>query len=90
VQYASELKRQLESLGEKHRDLLESYKQQFDEAARLNNKITDLTAQINALKSRGDQTSNKILSLDYFEKFDASTEHSDRLYPENEICFSDL
>jgi hypothetical protein len=54
VKYASELERQLESLGEKHRDLLESYNQQFDEAARLKNQITDLTAQI-LYKKKGEK-----------------------------------
>jgi len=76
------LEHQLEDLHEKHQDLLQSYTRQADEVGKLNNRIAELTAELNALRSCQDQSFSEMLmpdKFDKFDKFDAFSAH-DMLY----------
>jgi len=69
------LEHQLEDLHEKHQDLLQSYTRQADEVGKLNNRIAELTAELNALRSCQDQSFSDMLMPDKFDKFDAFSAH---------------
>jgi len=73
------LEHQLEDLHEKHQDLLQSYTRQADEVSKLNNRISELTAELNALRSCQDQSFSEMLLPDKFDKFDAFSAH-DMIY----------
>ncbi|EXJ68634.1 uncharacterized protein A1O5_08428 [Cladophialophora psammophila CBS 110553] len=74
------LERQLEDLHEKHQDLLQSYTRQADEVTKLNGRIAELTAELNALRSCQDQSFSEMLMPDKFDKFDAFSTHDNMLY----------
>ncbi len=68
------LEYQLETLNEKHQDLLASYSKQASSVAQLYRRITELQAQIKAVKTANGQTppphpSNSKLSPDSFDAF---------------------
>ncbi|KIW12168.1 hypothetical protein PV08_09443 [Exophiala spinifera] len=65
------LERQLEDLHEKHQDLLQSYTRQADEVGRLTGRISELNAELNALRACQDQSFSEMLMPDKFDKFDA-------------------
>ncbi len=73
------LEHQLEDLHEKHQDLLQSYTRQADEVGKLNNRIAELNAELNALRTCQDQSFSEMLMPDKFDKFDAFSAH-DMLY----------
>jgi len=83
------LERQLEDLHEKHQDLLQSYTRQADEVSKLNGRISELTAELTALRSGPDQSFSEMLmpdKFDKFDKFDAFSAH-DVLYNGSEGYF---
>ncbi|EXJ92082.1 hypothetical protein A1O3_00632 [Capronia epimyces CBS 606.96] len=69
------LELQLEDIHEKHQDLLQTYTRQSDEVAKLNNRIAELTTEINSLRSCQDQSFSDMLLPDKFDKFDAFSGH---------------
>ncbi|KAK5060220.1 hypothetical protein LTR84_010105 [Exophiala bonariae] len=73
------LEHQLEDLHEKHQDLLQTYTRQADEVGKLNNRIAELSAELNALRTCQDQSFSEMLMPDKFDKFDAFSAH-DMLY----------
>ncbi|ETI20648.1 hypothetical protein G647_06990 [Cladophialophora carrionii CBS 160.54] len=81
------LERQLEDLHEKHQDLLQSYTRQADEVSKLNGRISELTAELNALRSCQDQSFSEMLMPDKFDKFDAFSTPDNMLYNGPECYF---
>jgi hypothetical protein len=81
------LERQLEDLHEKHQDLLQSYTRQADEVSKLNGRISELTAELNALRSCQDQSFSEMLMPDKFDKFDAFSTPDNMLYKGPECYF---
>lgn len=65
------LEHQLEELHEKHQDLLQSFTKQTDEVGRLNSRITELTTELNSIRTCQDQSFSDLLITDKFDKFDA-------------------
>jgi len=74
------LEHQLEDLHERHQDLLSSYTRQADEVTKLNNRISELTAELNALRSCQDQSFSDMLVTEKFDKFDAFSAQSNIVY----------
>lgn len=68
------MEHQLEDLHEKHQDLLQSYTRQADEVTKLNNRISELTTELNALRTCQDQSFSELLT-EKFDKFDAFSAH---------------
>jgi predicted nuclease with TOPRIM domain len=64
------LEHQLEDLHEKHQDLLQSYARQTDEVSKLNNRISELDAELTTLRSCHDRSYDDMLMPDRFDKFD--------------------
>ncbi|EXJ55101.1 hypothetical protein A1O7_08026 [Cladophialophora yegresii CBS 114405] len=81
------LERQLEDLHEKHQDLLQSYTRQADEVSKLNGRISELTAELNTLRSCQDQSFSEMLMPDKFDKFDAFSTSDNMLYNGPECYF---
>jgi predicted nuclease with TOPRIM domain len=80
------LEHQLEDLHEKHQDLLQSYTRQADEVTKLTTRISELNAELEALRTCADQSFSDLMSPDKFEKFDAFSGH-DMLYNGPECYF---
>lgn len=74
------LEHQLEDLHEKHQDLLQSYTRQADEVSKLNGRISELTAELNTLRTCQDQSFSEMLMPDKFDKFDAFSTHDNMIY----------
>jgi len=82
-QHVKSLEHQLEDLHEKHQDLLHSYTCQADEVSKLNSRIRELTAEVQALRSTSSsqaQPFSDLLPPDKFDKFDAFSCPGDMLY----------
>ena len=78
---------QLETLHEKHQDLLQSYTRQTDEVSRLSNKIRELTTELSSLQNSPDKSTSKTLKLSQFDSFDMFPTH-DMVY-DGTGCHSD-
>lgn len=81
------LERQLEDLHEKHQDLLQSYTRQADEVTKLNSRISELSSELNALRTCQDQSFSEMLMPDKFDKFDAFSTPDNMLYNGPECYF---
>ncbi|EXJ78738.1 hypothetical protein A1O1_09140 [Capronia coronata CBS 617.96] len=88
------LEYQLETLNEKHQDLLESYTKQSDIATKLNQHVAQLQTEIKALKLRNEQDllfhgpSTQSLSPESFDAFSFTAAPDPMLYDGNEEEFS--